>query len=117
LSDARLEDAKLSGADLSSADLSSADLSEADLSRADLSRAKGMSNEELEQETSYLGGATMPDGQHRKSVTTEFEPTLSYNISESWWVKETPSELTRELVQGPENGDLVFTSPSHVLGG
>ena len=57
----------------------------------------------------------MPDGQHRKSITTEFEPTLSYNISQSWVVKETPGELTLSLVQGPENGDLIFTSPSHVF--
>jgi len=136
LSDARLEDANLSAAnlsgadlseadlseaDLSGADLSSADLSSADLSSADLSHAKGMSNEELEQETSSLGRATMPDGQRHKSVmtefvTTEFEPALSYNISESWVATtETTGELTLSLLLGPEHGDLIFTSPSHVF--
>jgi uncharacterized protein YjbI with pentapeptide repeats len=136
LSDARLKDAKLSGAVLSGADLSSADLSEADLSEADLSEAdlssadltyadlshaKGMSNEALEQETSSLGRATMPNGQRHKSVTTEFvttkfEPALSYSISESWVATtETTGELTLSLHLGPENGDLIFTSPSHVF--
>jgi uncharacterized protein YjbI with pentapeptide repeats len=121
LSGADLSGADLSEADLSEADLSSADLSEANLSYADLSHAKGMSNEELEQETSLLGRATMPDGQRHKSVTTEFvttefEPALSYNISESWAATtEMTGELSLTLFRGPEKGELIFTSPSHVF--
>jgi len=115
LSGAGLKDANLRGANLSGADLSGADLSSANLSYADLSHAKGMSNEELEQETSSLGSATMPDGQRHKSVTTEFEPSLSYFISESWGAREAPGELYFSFFRGPEEGQLVFTSPSHVF--
>ncbi len=126
MSGADLSGADLSEADLSGADLSSADLSEADLGYADLSHAKGMSNEELEQETSSLGRATMPDGQRHKSVTTkfvttEFEPALSYKISESWATTETTGMLSFSLFRGQEEGQLVsegdldFTSPSHVF--
>ena len=50
-------------ADLRGANLSGADLSGADLSGADLRGAKGMTNEELEQQVGSLEGATMPDGQ------------------------------------------------------
>jgi uncharacterized protein YjbI with pentapeptide repeats len=118
LSGANLTYADLSGADLGFADLSKAalydaDLSGADLSGADLSEAKGISNEELEQVTSSLKGATMPDG---KSVTTEFEPAalLSYNISDGWQLyTETPDEL---ILIGPEGGELsFFASPSRVF--
>lgn len=66
LSGADLSEANLSGADLSGAilydvDLSEADLSGADLSGADLSDAKGVTNEQLEEQTKSLEGATMPD--------------------------------------------------------
>jgi hypothetical protein len=44
-------------------DLSGADLSRADLSEADLGGAKGITNEQLEQQARSLKGATMPDGQ------------------------------------------------------
>jgi uncharacterized protein YjbI with pentapeptide repeats len=68
---ADLSDANLSGADLSEADLSRADLSKADLSRADLSGAnlrdaKGVTQEQLEEEAITLAGATMPDGSTRE---------------------------------------------------
>jgi uncharacterized protein YjbI with pentapeptide repeats len=116
LSGAGLKDANLRGANLSGADLSGADLSSANLSYADLSHAKGMSNEELEQETSSLGSATMPDGQRHKSVTTKFEPALSYYISESWEAREAPDELRLRYFRGPiPEGGLFFTSPSHVF--
>jgi uncharacterized protein YjbI with pentapeptide repeats len=73
LTEANLSDAVLSGANLSNADLRGtnlsgavlygSDLSEAVLENADLSGAKGITNEELEQQASSLEGATMPNGQ------------------------------------------------------
>jgi uncharacterized protein YjbI with pentapeptide repeats len=78
LGNAKLRRADLSGADLSNADLTDVDLSIANLSSADLSgtyrdiKGKGravkpvkqlIANEELEQQTSSLQGATMPNGQ------------------------------------------------------
>jgi hypothetical protein len=63
LSGAALTSADLSVADLSGATLTSADLSFADLSGADLSVARGVTNEELDQQALSLEGATMPDGQ------------------------------------------------------
>jgi uncharacterized protein YjbI with pentapeptide repeats len=62
LSNADLTEAKLTGADLSSADLTDADLTNTTLTNADLSSTKGITDEELEQMTGYLEGATMPDG-------------------------------------------------------
>jgi len=55
--------ADLTGALLSGADLTNADLTGADLSEANLSGARGISNEELEQQAKSLEGATMPNGQ------------------------------------------------------
>ena len=49
--------------DLSGANLSNADLSGSDLSGANLNNAQGITNEELEQQSSSLEGATMPNGQ------------------------------------------------------
>jgi uncharacterized protein YjbI with pentapeptide repeats len=68
LSDANLLVANLSNADLSNADLSwaalsGADLSNADLSGANLSHVIGPTNDELDQQTVDLEGATMPNGQ------------------------------------------------------
>jgi uncharacterized protein YjbI with pentapeptide repeats len=74
LMDAKLFHADLSGANLSGADLSGANLSEVNLSGADLggtnllsgtnlSDAKGITNEELQQQAASLEGATMPTGQ------------------------------------------------------
>jgi hypothetical protein len=70
---AELNEAKLTGANLSNANLPKADLSgaylqgtdfsNANLRGADFSGAKGITEEELEQQTQYLEGATMPDGQ------------------------------------------------------
>ena len=62
LKGAKLNLARLRGVDLRGADLSGADLSGADLSEADLSGAKGVTNEELEQQAESLKGAVMPDG-------------------------------------------------------
>jgi hypothetical protein len=119
LSDADLSSAFLKDANLSGADLSSADLSDADLTRADLSHAKGMSTEELEQETSSLGSAIMPDGQRHKSimtefVTTEFEPALSFSRSEEWEITEEKNSVSLYIF-APEGGYLDFTNPLHVF--
>jgi hypothetical protein len=53
----------LNGANLSGADLSGADLGGAYLIDANLSDAKGVTNEELEQQALSLVDATMPNGQ------------------------------------------------------
>jgi uncharacterized protein YjbI with pentapeptide repeats len=58
-----LSRANLSGANLSYADLSGAYLREADMRGAHLSGARGISNEQLEQQAKSLEGAIMPDGQ------------------------------------------------------
>jgi len=63
LGDADLRDADLREADLRGADLRGAKLDAADLSEADLSSARGIGNEELEQQAKSLEGATMPNGQ------------------------------------------------------
>jgi uncharacterized protein YjbI with pentapeptide repeats len=63
LSQAGLDDANLWGAHLRGAALSQAGLLGANLAGADLSGATGITNEELEQQTKSLEGATMPDGQ------------------------------------------------------
>jgi uncharacterized protein YjbI with pentapeptide repeats len=55
--------ADLSDAELSDAELSDADLSDAKFSDADLRGARGVTNEELEQQAASLEGATMPNGQ------------------------------------------------------
>ena len=63
LSNADLSRADLSRAELDIANLSGADLRGASLRMADLSGAKGITNEELEQQAGSLKGATMPNGQ------------------------------------------------------
>jgi uncharacterized protein YjbI with pentapeptide repeats len=68
LSGANLHGADLRRAFLVEADLANADLSEADLGKADLGMAnfhfaRGVTAEELEQESVSLEGATMPNGQ------------------------------------------------------
>jgi uncharacterized protein YjbI with pentapeptide repeats len=60
---ADLSDANLSAADLIDADLSKASLSDAHLFGANFSGAKGITNEELEQQAKSLKRATMPNGQ------------------------------------------------------
>jgi hypothetical protein len=55
--------ADLSKADLSEANLSGARLGGADLSGANLSGAIGITNKEIEEQTTSLEEATMPDGQ------------------------------------------------------
>jgi uncharacterized protein YjbI with pentapeptide repeats len=57
-----LSDADLSGADLAATDLRNASLFNVELRGADLSGAEGISKELLEDMTTYLKGATMPDG-------------------------------------------------------
>jgi hypothetical protein len=78
-----------------------------------------MSTEELEQETSSLGSAIMPDGQRHKSimtefVTTEFEPALSFSRSEEWEITEEKNSVSLYIF-APEGGYLDFTNPLHVF--
>ena len=122
LSGAYLDDADLSGSDLSGANLSDADLFGtdlfgADLSYADLSGAEGIIKERLEQQAGLLHGATMPDGTVLKRyVTTEFEPALSFSLSDEWKLNlpETPDLIS---FAGPERerGGLNFINPLHVF--
>jgi uncharacterized protein YjbI with pentapeptide repeats len=58
-----LSDTDLSRTNLEGANLEGANLEGADLSDAFLRGAKGITNEELEQQASSLEGATMPNGQ------------------------------------------------------
>jgi uncharacterized protein YjbI with pentapeptide repeats len=62
LSEADLSWAILNGADLSGTYMKDADLSKAYLNGADLSNARGVTKEQLEEQTKKLKGATMPDG-------------------------------------------------------
>jgi uncharacterized protein YjbI with pentapeptide repeats len=52
----------LNNANLSKALLNAADLSKAYLNGADLRNTKGVTEEQLEEQTKNLKGATMPDG-------------------------------------------------------
>jgi uncharacterized protein YjbI with pentapeptide repeats len=65
--------ADLGEADLRGADLSHANLFAAYLRGADLSEARGITNDELEQEASSLEGATMPNGQKYEDWLKEKE--------------------------------------------
>jgi uncharacterized protein YjbI with pentapeptide repeats len=120
LSGAYLDDADLSGAvlnkaNLSDADLFGTDLFGADLSYADLSGAEGIIKERLEQQAGLLHGATMPDGTVlERYVTTEFEPALSFSLSDEWELNlpETPDLIS---FAGPERGGLNFINPLYVF--
>jgi hypothetical protein len=117
LSGANLSDANLSDANLSDANLFGTDLSGADLSYADLSGAEGIIKERLEHQAGLLHGATMPDGTVlERYVTTEFEPALSFSLSDEW---ELNSPETPDLISfaGPERerGGLNFINPLHVF--
>lgn len=84
LEKANLDGATLSGADLTSAhlekanlkdaDLGSATLTAADLTGASLRGARGVTREQLEQQTSLLEGATMPDGSKYAPMRAESPP-------------------------------------------
>jgi uncharacterized protein YjbI with pentapeptide repeats len=128
LSRAYLSEAVLSGTYLSHANLFHANLSEpysseanlsgANLSEANLYRARGITKEQLEKQTSTLEGATMPDG--TVVFSAEFEPALSFSLSEEWyeeewqvfWAEESPDFISRYV---PEGGSLDFTNPLHVF--
>ena len=83
LNNANLNGAKLNGANLNGANLRYANLNDAylryaylngaDLSIADLSDARGITNEELEQQADGLEGATMPDGQKYEEWLKDIE--------------------------------------------
>jgi hypothetical protein len=117
LQHAHLKDAHLDGADLSYAKLGEADLSGANLDLADLSNAEGVDAGELEHATNSLAGTTMPDGTVRagRYATREFDPALSFKVSDHW---ERPHpEVTDQLLiwTGPEGGQLRFISPQNVF--
>jgi uncharacterized protein YjbI with pentapeptide repeats len=62
------------------------------------------------------GWLSSPDGTINagRYATREFEPALSFNISDDWRLAAAP-ETTDELsIESPEGGYLIFTSPSHV---
>jgi uncharacterized protein YjbI with pentapeptide repeats len=63
LTNADLTGADLKGAYLKDANLTGADLTGANLTNADLTNAVGLTSEELVQQTHFLKGATMPNGQ------------------------------------------------------
>jgi hypothetical protein len=126
-----LKEANLSGANLSGANLSEgasltnanplkpnkeANLSGANLSGANLSDAKGVTEERLEQQKARLGLASMPDGEGHAGqyVAVELDPQLSISVSNGWRLasSEMPDEL---FIEGPEGGQLTFTSPQHVF--
>jgi uncharacterized protein YjbI with pentapeptide repeats len=67
LKEADLKEADLTGAVLTNANLTNADLTNAVLTNADLTNAVGVTSEELAQQAFSLKGATMPNGQKKKS--------------------------------------------------
>jgi hypothetical protein len=114
--------ADLQGARLEGVDLSTIDLSGTDLSGADLSRAEGVITRELEQQATPLSlqGATMPDGTVRpeRYVTREFEPALSFTISDEEWEFKPPETPNLISFSEPEERriGLNFISPvNHVF--
>jgi uncharacterized protein YjbI with pentapeptide repeats len=131
LRDADLSDADLRGADLSDADLRGADLIDANLSAAyligtdlrgadlygaDLPLAKGVTKERLKQQAKSLNRAQMPDGTVLYA-TSEFDPALSFtfDVDNGWQTSagsDTPAALS---IDGPEGGELIFTSPLQVF--
>jgi uncharacterized protein YjbI with pentapeptide repeats len=117
LSVADLSGASLGDADLSDANLSVADLSGADLSGADLTGADGVSKEMLKQQAKSLRVATMPDGTvfSDRYATSEFEPALSFSLSEEWQSAAAQERPDRISISGPELGELIFTNPRHVF--
>src|SRR5215211_719676 len=118
LFEADLSGTYLSHAYLSHAYLSHADLSGANLSEANLYGAHGITKEQLVKQTSTLEGATMPEG--TMVFSREFEPALSFSLSEEWYeeelqifgAEESPDFISR---YGPERGSLDFTNPRHVF--
>jgi uncharacterized protein YjbI with pentapeptide repeats len=104
LSVADLSGASLGDADLSDANLSDADLSGADLSGADLTGADGVSKEMLKQQAKSLRVATMPDGTvfSDRYATSEFEPALSFSLSEEWQSAAAQERPDRISISGPE---------------
>jgi uncharacterized protein YjbI with pentapeptide repeats len=133
LTGAKLYWANLSWANLSRAILPLADLSEANLSGANLSEACTVSggtiviisegtkrllgngrlitNEELEQQTRSLEGATMPTGQKYEDWLKDKKAVhaLSVSVSDDDWRR---TERTGVLYfEGPEGGQVIFTRP------
>jgi hypothetical protein len=117
LFEADLSEADLSDSALIGAELSGANLSGANLDGADLDNAKGITNEEVEQQASSLKGATMPGGQLQlptgKYVAYVFKPALSFRVNDDWQLwRDTRDEL---FLEGSQGGQLIFTRPSRVF--
>jgi Pentapeptide repeats (8 copies) len=115
---ATLSDADLFDANLSGADLSGASLSYTDLSKADLQDSSGVTKEKLKQQAQSLRVAIMPDGTvfSDRYATSEFEPALSFSLSEEWEIgeaRERPDSIV--ISSGLPEGQLSFTSPLHVF--
>jgi len=106
LSGAHLKGAFLFRADLRGADLKGADLGDADLGDANLSNARGVSNEELEQQAKSLEGATMPDGQQYEDWLKSKGKGGEMNFAESRLAEvlekhTAPSPFWSEFPQSP----------------
>jgi uncharacterized protein YjbI with pentapeptide repeats len=122
LSDAILNFAYLNRADLSGAELRDADLSGAELIGANLHGANGVTKEGLgrfyagEKVQGYsLEGTIMPDGTiyPGRYAARKFEPALSFSVSDAWRLS-SPETTDALFIEGPEGGQLLFTSPRHV---
>ena len=85
LGDVDLRRADLSGADLAGANLRGANLTRADLSGADLAGAKGISAEEIRQQTDKVEDAIMPESKPRSQLLDEaweaLKKGLNYNTA------------------------------------
>jgi uncharacterized protein YjbI with pentapeptide repeats len=119
---ADLREADLRGANLSGADLGEANVTAANLRLAHLGEAEGIASEELSQHArSLLVGATLPDGTTRpgRYATYVFEPTLSFGVSDGWWIPlpEDTRMLGIESTSEGVEGGLVFfiAAPSAVF--
>jgi hypothetical protein len=131
LSGANLPRAELDGANLQGANLEGAILEDARLIVANLEDAT-VSDKQLK-EAKSTEGATMTDGTITPRslqgatigrfgtiypglyATDEFEPALSFSLSDGSW-RLTSRETTDALsMGGPQRGELNFTNPSHVF--
>jgi hypothetical protein len=117
LSGAVLIGADLSFANLFLADLTDANLGSAILSGAHLMAAQGITSEQLEQQTSALEGTIMPNGtiQPGRYVTSSFEPALSFSVGDGWRVPDAWEATNALFIEGPDGGELKFTSPLRVF--
>jgi uncharacterized protein YjbI with pentapeptide repeats len=103
-----LKDTNLSGATLREAQFYNAWLNGVNLSGADLKGAKGIPNEELEQQAFSLKGATMPDGQ-------KYEEWLKTKAARGERLNDDQKRLLKEYedhLKSKGRGDEGNSSPS-----